>query len=92
MPISARKLDGILVNKLGFSRRGRKHRVYTLQIEGREVARTLISHGAKEISDRMLATMARQMGITSSQLKAIVRGELSREDYYQLLREKGWIK
>jgi hypothetical protein len=92
MPISARKMDSILVNKLGFSRRGRKHRVYTLQIEGREVARTLISHGAKEISDRMLATMARQMGITSSQLKAIVRGELSREDYYQLLCEKGWIK
>jgi hypothetical protein len=59
MPISARKMDSILVNKLGFSRRGRKHRVYTLQIEGREVARTLISHGAKEISDRMLATVAR---------------------------------
>ena len=85
-------MDSILVNKLGFSRRGRKHRVYTLQIEGREVARTLISHGAKEISDRMLATMARQMGITSSQLKAIVRGELSRDEYYQLLREKGWIE
>lgn len=92
MPISARKMDSTLVNKLGFSRRGRKHRVYTLQIEGREVARTLISHGAKEISNRMLATMARQMGITSSQLKAIVRGELSREDYYQLLREKHWIE
>ena len=92
MPISARKLDSILVNNLGFSRRGRKHRVYTLQIEGREVARTLISHGAKEISDHMLATMARQMGITSSQLKAIVRGELSREDYYQLLRKKGWLE
>ena len=81
MPVSARKMDSILVNKLGFSRRGQKHRIYTLQIEGREVARTLISHRAKEISDRMLATMARQMGITSSQLKAIVRGELSREDY-----------
>jgi hypothetical protein len=85
-------MDSTLVNKLGFSRRGRKHRVYTLQIEGREVARTLISHGAKEISDRMLATMARQMGITSSQLKAIVRGELGKEDYYQLLREKGWLE
>ena len=92
MPISARKMDSILVNKLGFSRRGRKHRVYTLQIEGREVARTLISHGAKEISDRMLATMSRQMGITSSQLKAIVRGEINREDYYRLLREKGWLE
>ena len=92
MPISARKMDSILVNRLGFLRRGRKHRVYTLQIEGREVARTLISHGAKEISDRMLATMAGQMGITSPQLKAIVRGELSREDYHQLLREKGWLE
>ena len=92
MPISARKMDSILVNKLGFSRKGRKHRIYTLQIKGREVARTLISHGAEEISDRMLATMARQMGITSSQLKAIVRDKLSREDYYHLLREKGWLE
>lgn len=92
MPVSARKMDSILVNKLGFSRGGRKHRIYTLQIEGKEVARTLISHGAKEISDRMLAIMAKQMGITTSQLKAIVRGELSGEDYYQLLRKKGWIE
>jgi len=92
MPISAQRMDSILVNKLGFSRRGRKHRIYALQIEGREVARTLISHGAKEISDRMLATMARQMGITSSQLKDIIKGKLDKEDYYQLLREKGWLK
>jgi len=53
MSILARKVDSILANKLGFSRRGRKHRIYTLQIEGREVARTLISHGTKEISDRI---------------------------------------
>lgn len=92
MPVSARKMDSILVNKLGFSQRGRKHRIYTLQIEGREVARTLISHGAKEISDRMLATMARQMGITSPQLKDIIKGKLDKEPYYQLLREKGWLK
>lgn len=91
MPISARKMDSILVNVLGFYRKGRKHRVYVLEIGGREVARTLISHGTRELSDRMLAVMARQMGITSRQLRAIVRGEIGKEGYYQLLREKGWL-
>ena len=52
----------------------------------------MISHGTKEISDRILAAMARQMGITSPQMKDIVRGEISREDYYHLLHERGWLE
>lgn len=92
MPVSARRMDSIPVHELGFRRKGRKHRVYVLEIGGREVARTLISHGTREITDRMMGVMARQMGITSSQLMDIVNGRLDREAYYQLLREKGWIK
>ena len=91
MPISARRMDEILVNVLGFERRMGKHQIYVLSIGGRQVARTLISHGAREIGDGLMAVMARQMGITLSQLKQIIAGKLDREAYYRLLGERGLV-
>jgi hypothetical protein len=38
--------------------------------------------------DDPMAVIARQMGITLSQLKKIIAGEMSREEYYRLLREQ----
>ncbi len=92
MPISARKMDSLLVQVLGFERHAGKHLIYILRIGGRQVAHTLISHGAREIDDDLLAAMARQMRISPSQLRDIVGGELGKEDYYQLLREKRLIE
>lgn len=92
MPVSARKMDRILVNVLGFERRMGRHQIYVLTIRGRQVVRTLISHGAREIGDGLMAVMARQMGIMLSQLKQIVAGKLDREAYYRLLEEQGLIK
>ncbi len=91
MPISARKMDKILVNVLGFERRMGRHQIYVLTIGGQQVVRTLISHGAREIGDGLMAAMARQMGITLSQLKRIVAGKLDRDAYYRLLEEQGLI-
>ena len=92
MPISARKMDRILVRVLGFERRMGRHQIYILRIGGKQVARTLISHGAREIGDDLMATMARQMGITLSQFKKIIAGKMSREEYYRLLKEQGRIE
>lgn len=92
MPISARKMDRILVSVLGFERRMGRHQIYVLRIGGRQVARTLISHGAREIGDDLMATMARQMGITLSQFKKITAGKMSREEYYRLLKEQGRLE
>lgn len=85
MPVSVRKPDHILVNVLGFERRMGRHQIYVLRIREKQVARTLISHGVKEISDEILSLIARQMGITPVQLKKIISGELGRTDYYHLL-------
>jgi hypothetical protein len=49
MPVSARKLDQVLVNVLGFERRMGRHQIYILKTGGKQVARTLISHGVREI-------------------------------------------
>lgn len=92
MPISARKMDRILVSVLGYERRMGRHQVYVLRLGGKQVARTLISHGVREIGDDLMAVMARQMGITLSQLRKIIAGEMDREEYYRLLERQGRIE
>ena len=92
MPISARKMDRMLVSVLGFERHMGRHQIYILKIGGKQVARTLISHGVREIGDDLMAMMARQMGITLSQLKKIIAGKMGREEYYRLLKEQGRIE
>jgi hypothetical protein len=89
MPVSTRKMDSILVQVLGFERRTGRHLIYVLRLGGRQVARTLISHGVHEIDGDLLAAIARQMNITPAQLAAIIAGDLDRDAYYELLRQKG---
>lgn len=91
MPTPARKMDQLLVNVLGFARRSGRHQIYVLELDGRQVVRTLISHGAREITDDLLATMAQQMGITAPQLKQLLAGELTRSDYLNLLHQRGKV-
>lgn len=50
MTTSVRKMDQLLVNVLGFARRTGRRQIYILELDGRQVVRTLISHGAREIS------------------------------------------
>ena len=92
MPVSTRKMDRILVNILGFERRMGRHQIYILRFGGKQVARTLISHGVREIGDDLMAVMARQMGITSPELKEIIAGKMARENYYRLLKERVGIE
>jgi hypothetical protein len=89
MPTSVRKMDQLLVNELGFTRRTGRHQIYVLELEGRQVVRTLISHGAREISDDLLSTMAQQMGIRTPELKRLLAGEMSRAAYLDILHERG---
>ena len=91
MPTSVRKMDQLLVNVLGFARCTGRHQIYILELDGRQVVRTLISHGAREISDDLLSTMAQQMGISTPQLKKLLAGELSRTAYLEILHQRGIV-
>ena len=91
MPTSVRKMDQLLVNVLGFARRTGRHQIYILELDGRQVVRTLISHGAREISDDLLSTIAQQMGISAPQLKKLLAGELTRTDYLAILHQRGIV-
>jgi hypothetical protein len=46
----------------------------------------------REIGDDLMAVMARQMGITLSELKKIIAGKMASEEYYRLLKERGRIE
>ncbi len=85
MPVSVRKLDHILVNMFGFERRMGRHQIYVLKIDGKQFARTVISHGTREITDDILSLIARQMKITPIQLKKVISGEIGKKEYYRLL-------
>jgi len=89
MPVPARKLDNLLANVLGFERRLGRHQMYVLRVGERQVVRTMISHGAREVGDDLLSLMARQMGIALRQLKDLLEGGADREDYLRWLRDAG---
>jgi hypothetical protein len=84
-------MDQLLVNVLGFARRTGRHQIYIPELDGRQVVRTLISHGAHEISNDLLSTMAQQMGISAPQLKKLLAGELLRTDYLAILHQRGIV-
>lgn len=85
MPLPARRIDRALVHKVGFACQDRRHRVYLLKVADRTIAQTLMSHGAHEIDDSLIARMARQAGLTPHQFRDLVDCPLTREAYLRLL-------
>jgi len=90
MPASRRRVIRTLKSKLGFDEDVSGHHIwYTLRVDGKIIARTKISHGGRDISDKNLSMMARQMYISAPQLKVIIACRIFKEDYYDILRKKG---
>jgi len=93
MPLPRTDVEQALERKLRFDRQESDHRYFTLEIDGRVVARTKTSHGTKhrEIGDQLVGTMARQLHVSRSQFEAVVRCTRSRDEYLAALRERGFI-
>lgn len=89
--ISAKRLRSLLL-KLGFTEdRGRHHIFFYLRHQGRIVVRTKISHGMKEISHPLLGLIGKQLKLSPKEFQRLLRGELSRQSYLELLRKRGVI-
>ena len=86
--LRSRSVDRALVGKLAFEKQETHHHVYRLWIDGVLVARTYISHGERELSRYHVSQMAKQMHLRTAEFLDAVRCSLSREQYYQLLRER----
>jgi hypothetical protein len=91
--IQTQKLRSTLENKLKFSKSTKKHENYTLQDKkGNSIIHTIISKGAsgKDINKGILGAISRQLQLNLQQLENVIRCSLSCEDYYEILRNKGY--
>ena len=80
--------------KIGFSLDVSKHhRVLTYNGKDKRetLAYTYLSHGNKDYGDKLLSEVAHQLYLTKKELIRLIDGELSREEYENILKIKGII-
>ena len=79
--------------KLGFAVEDKKRDVWaTLVVGDQVILRTKRSKGAKGTSGNISHFIRQQMKLNEDQFQAAIACPLTREDYYALLREKGFIQ
>lgn len=65
------------------------HVYYEVWHQGKKIKETHHSHGRKEISDRVLGAIKRQLNLnTTQQLDDLKNCSMSAEDYLDLLKQK----
>lgn len=94
MPRDRRRVDAALVKK-GFERNEDGHHVsfaYVTYDNRRTEIRTRISHGPdRDISDDLLAKMAKQCKLSRSDFNNLVDCPMEREAYEQRLQQAGLL-
>ena len=86
--LSARKVAAALSGKFAFEVEDSHHRIYRLFLDGQLVARTFMSHGARELSDFHIQKTSQQMRLSRKEFLAAVECTLDQATYYALLRER----
>jgi len=91
MPRDAKEI-GAGLQKKGFVPRDNDHTFYHLIVNGKKtVISTKISHGEKEIGDKLLGMMARQVRLSRRDFLNLVDCPLTLDEYLKLLRQAGHI-
>lgn len=86
MSLSAHEFDR-LVNKLGYETRNSDHLLAWLEVDGKIVARTRRSRKAGDLP--MSHGIRQQMKMNETQMREAVACTLGRDDYLDILRNKG---
>ena len=95
--ISKADLKRALKQKFGFEPvRGSKHEAFSLVVEGRKVAMTFFSRGARSevLGPALLRQIGNQLRLEHSPtqvLRDMVGCSVSREQYLRELRERGYL-
>jgi len=92
MTVKFLEMRRTLTSKLKFAQDERRHEWYKLlDRDGKFIVATKLSRRAsgKDIPKDIFSKIAKQMCLTKSELSEAVRCPLSREDYYNILKEKG---
>ena len=91
MPKNARDVKSALARK-GFRLKENDHTFFHLFVDGRKtVVYAKISHGEKQIGDKLLSLMARQMRLSRREFVDLIDCALSEPGYIALLRARGAI-
>ena len=91
MPKDAREVIAGLEKK-GFRRRDNDHAFLHLWVDGKKTpVYTKVSHGEKEIGDKLLGMMARQVRLVRKQFLELVECPLKLDEYIAILRREGHV-
>ena len=85
------ELRRIFLNKCRAEQSQKDHNRYIFRVRGRIYARTMVSHGQHEIGKALVGTIARQIGLSSRELRELVACTFSEDDLYARLEEAGPI-
>lgn len=80
------------LKKKGFSdaeNRSPDHKCLDYYYDGKLIAFTKISHGAKDLGDSLIKAMAKQCLINKQQFMDLANCPLSKEEYLEILKENG---
>ena len=78
------------LKRKGFSSKMSSHIKLTFIFDGRDTSiRTWISHGKKEISDKLLGIMAEQLSLSRQELNDLIDCSLGEHDLITLYEQKG---
>lgn len=92
MPADARDVITALSRK-GFDDRNGDHKFFVLFVSGKKTRiATKISHGEREIHDRNLGFMAKQMELTGPEFRKFIECSMSRPAYASLMRDRGMVE
>lgn len=91
--LSVRDVESSLERK-GFRKRDGHHAFFVYYSTGnvKTGVRTKISHGEKEVGNRLIGAMARQCRLSKDDFKKLIECPLSREQYEAMLVEAGEVK
>ena len=95
MPLTVRHSKKIerALKKNGFIRFTTHHdRYFYISLLGEDTdVKTYLSHGSKDYGDQLLFKLSQQMHLTKKELLKFIDGEMTQEEYEEILRVKGII-
>jgi len=88
----SKKIERIL-RKKGFIKLSTHHNRYLyITLSGKKPGiKTFISHGSKDYGDKLLSDLADQLKLTKQELLEFIDGNMTREEYEAILKNKGLI-
>jgi len=91
-PRRRRELESALTKK-GFRLENTHHRKYRLYVDELKTSvSTKVSHGHKQVGEKLLGLMARQMHLTNADFGRFVDCPMARADYIALLVAEGHVR